>query len=101
MKGTLYSSVGRLNIKMTVLPKAIYRVNAIPNEVATAFFTEMKKPILRFIWNLKGACSAPSSLHVAPATLHLHAQQFRTSPAHNQAQTSSDLRVKVYKCVCC
>ena len=53
-RDTPCSWIGRINIvKMTILPKVIYRCNAIPIQLPMGFLIELEQKISQFVWKHK------------------------------------------------
>ena len=72
------SWIGKISIvKMSILPKSIYRLNVIPNKLPMAFFIELEQITSQFVWKHQKPRIAKAILRKKNGTRGINLLDFR------------------------
>ena len=87
--------IGRISIvKMTILPKAIYRFSAIPIKLPMAFFTELEQKNLKICMETQKTPNCQNKLEKKDQIWSFHAPSFQTILQSYSSQNSMVLAQK-------
>jgi hypothetical protein len=77
-------------VKMAIIPKAIYRYNAIPIKIPTQFLIDLEQTIFNFIWKTKQKNNKKNPRIVKIILYNNGTSRGITIPDLNYIQSNSD-----------